>query len=925
MRLASMSSLPLMSGLRNVTLILAGLFWLGCGSSEPTMTETPTISISISPMSATVEQGGSTTTDVTVTGGGGFTGTASIQVQDLPTGVTATVGSPSSSGGTTTATVTIDVGASAPAGSHDLTIRATGSGVSAVEQTFTLTVTAAPAFGLAASAASIMVEQETSGDVDLTLTRTNFTGDVTFAVEGAPSGMTTAFDTNPTSGDAATLTVTPDGTVAAGTYTLTVRATADGLPDQTVDVDVVVTEPGLSAIMLGAAPTTVELSAGGSADVTLSLTRSNFTDPVTLSTSTLPTGVTGSFADNPLAGDATTFTLSVDGSAALGDETVTITATGTGVADATVDVTLTVVEVPAYSLAVTPDPVAVPIDGSADATVALTRVNFAEPVDLSVEGAPSGVTASFSEDPATGASTTVTFAATSAVAAGSYDVTVRGTATGLADETTTVTLDVQPQFEIGSVTAVSLEAGASDMTTVPIDRAFGFTGDVTVTVTDLPTGITATVDPVTTDGNSTELTVNVGGSVTPGAYTGTVRGNATGQPESSVEFTINVTTGSGSDVTLDFGLCSVDDQPVWLAYKDGAGSWTEVGGVGGSFTFSVASTTAGVAWTVESGGGTQSTVVVQYATQGELVSGQFGSLCDAAAAGKTVGGSFTGLSLDETGNVTLGGITQPLATNGSVTWEDVPSGLVDLVGYKGSMAHAGDRMLIARGLDPAAGGSIGARDFTTDGFDPVSATITAPGPLAEVAALTMSYATTPSAGVCHVAPLWTEFTDFMDNDFVMYGAPGAEQEAGDQHVVTATAATTTSVATLTESTTALSSRTLSFGAVLPTPTITELTGPYRRIRSEVTMPAEYNGFASVFVSDVGGDRSIIVQATQAWLGGLSVSLEIPDLSSVSNWDATWGPTTAVNSDWGFSANGSTGSICTDGARQVSRTAIGTVG
>ena len=222
--------------------LLSVLGLAACGGpSEPE--DNPTISITISPTSASVEQGGSTDVAVTVTGAGGFTGTATVAVEGLPSGVTGTVGNVGGSGGTTTATVTISVGAAVAAGNHSITFRGSGSGVSAVTATFTLTVTAAPAYELSATPDQLIIEQDAQGTTDIAIARTNFIGDVTLAVEGAPNGMTSSFDANPVAGNAAVLTIAPDATVATDTYTLTIRGTATGLTDRTITISVMVTEP----------------------------------------------------------------------------------------------------------------------------------------------------------------------------------------------------------------------------------------------------------------------------------------------------------------------------------------------------------------------------------------------------------------------------------------------------------------------------------------------------------------------------------------------------------------------------------------------------------------------------------------------------------------------------------------------------------
>ena len=263
-------------------IVLVSLLTLtSCSSSGPSEPEeTPTVSVTINPTSASVEQGGSTDVSVTATGSGGFSGTATIEVDGLPSGVSGTVGNIQSTGGTTTATVTVAVGAAVPAGNYTITVRASASGVTPVTVTFALTVTAAPAYDLTATPSQLIVEQDAQGTVDLTIARTNFTGDVTLAAEGAPSGMATSFDSNPVTGNAAVLTIAPDGTVSAGVYTLTVRGTAAGLADRTTTISVTVTQPAAPDYLLMVTPAILTIKQAESENAAVMLTRSNFTTVV---------------------------------------------------------------------------------------------------------------------------------------------------------------------------------------------------------------------------------------------------------------------------------------------------------------------------------------------------------------------------------------------------------------------------------------------------------------------------------------------------------------------------------------------------------------------------------------------------------------------------------------------------------------------
>lgn len=793
-------------------------------NGDGTPPEDPAISISVSPTSASVQQGASTDVAVTVTGSGGFTGAANIALQSPPAGITGTVSGLQTTDGTTTATITVAVGAAVAPGTYTLDVRASGSGVSAVSAAFALTVTAAPAYTLAATPTQLTVEQDGTGTVNVSLTRTNFTGGVTLAVEGAPSGVTPSFDTNPVTDDAAVLTLDVDAGTATGSYTLTLRGTATGLADRTATIQLTVSAPGSSFYVLSVDPSSLSVAQSATGTVNVGISRVSFADPVTLGLEGAPSGVTGDFSVNPVSGDASVLTLTVGAS-------------------------------------VTP---------------------------------------------------------------AEYVLTVRGTTAGLPDETMTVTLTVEPApgFSIGSIAPLSVQQGQSATRTVTLVRTGGFTGDVTVTVTDLPAGITATVDPVTTSGTSVDVTVGVAGTVAVGGYTATVRGNATGQPEATQDLEISVLTAAGQQVSLDFSICTSDERPTWLAYQDGSGPWTTVNAVGDTYTFNVASSTAAVAVTTEPAVN-QSAVFVLYATQAELVGGDLSELCDVVSSGKTVNATVAGINpmLGEGAALTLGDAVVEAQQDGPVSWTTVPDGNVNLVGYKWSQLGTTDRMLIQRGLAPAAGSDLGTLDFAGSGaFNPVAATVTVQGGSGDSGSWETEYATSPSPGVCHYASLDAFF--YTGNQFAAGGAPVGQQQANEFHVITLT----DGFNYVSQAFAQWQDRTLSYGAAIPAPTITDVTGAlaYRRLRAEATLPAEYNSLQTLALSDDSGDRGIAVLATADFLGGQSVTLEVPDLTGAAGWDDLWAPSSASATNWIFQASGWTGTECVEGAREVSRIQMGMV-
>jgi hypothetical protein len=176
-----------------------------------TLTVNPTANFSLSATAASVTQGGTGTSTITVTPTAGFGGTVTFAVSGLPTGVTA-----SFSGDI----VTFTAPSTAATGPSTVTITGT-SGTLSHTATLTLTVNATANFSLSATAAS--VTPGGTGTSTITVTPTGgFTGNVTFAASGLPTGVTASF-----SGDIATFTAS--STAAAGSSTVTITGTSGTL------------------------------------------------------------------------------------------------------------------------------------------------------------------------------------------------------------------------------------------------------------------------------------------------------------------------------------------------------------------------------------------------------------------------------------------------------------------------------------------------------------------------------------------------------------------------------------------------------------------------------------------------------------------------------------------------------------------------
>ena len=161
-------------------------------------------------------------------------------------------------------------------------------------------------------------------------------------------------------------------------------------------------------------------------------------------------------------------------------------------------------------------------------TVTVTAIKgFSGSVRLSASGLPSGVTVSFSPNPATSTST-ATFTAGASAAVGLSTVTVTG-ASGPLQRTASLVLTVAgaPTFTMKvSATTATLKPGGTVAITVTTTALNGFSAAVAPSVSGLPAGVTATYSPTSIKapgtGKST-LTLKATSATKVGTYSLTVK------------------------------------------------------------------------------------------------------------------------------------------------------------------------------------------------------------------------------------------------------------------------------------------------------------------------------------------------------------------------------------------------------------------
>src|SRR5437870_1687766 len=298
---------------------------------------------------------------------------------------------------------------------------------------------------------------------------------------------------------------------------------------------------------LSLAPAALTIVQGATGNTTVTITRTNFTDAVTLSLGGAPTGVTGSF--NPAAPTGTSATLTVSVGATVVPGVYNLTVNGSGSpGNRSTPLTLTVSAAPDYTLSLAPAALTIAQGATGTTTLTITRTNVTGAVTLSLGNAPTGVTGSFNPAAPTGTSSTLTVSVGAAVLPGTYNLTVAGIGTpGNRSTPLTLTVSEAPDYTLTPAPpALTTGPAANGTTTVTIART-NFTGAVTLSLGNAPTGVTGSFNPATPTGTSSTLTVSVGAAVAPGVYNLTVDG--TGAPPNRSP-PLSLTVSAPPDYTL---------------------------------------------------------------------------------------------------------------------------------------------------------------------------------------------------------------------------------------------------------------------------------------------------------------------------------------------------------------------------------------
>ncbi|MEO7368490.1 MAG: hypothetical protein ABIZ36_11065 [Gemmatimonadaceae bacterium] len=459
----------------------------------------------------------------------------------------------------------------------------------------------------------------------------------------------------------------------------------------------------------------------------------------------------------------------------------------------------------------------------------------------------------------------------------------------------------------------SVLQGGGGESKISIVRAGGFTGAVALAVTGMPPGIAARIEPAITSGTTAILVVATETGVATGSVTVTITGTAAGHADQTTTATVAIAPdiGGTGNVTVDFSTCG--NKPLWFAFQDGTGAWTQILGSAGVYRFNIASIKGGYA------AASQFETNISFATQAELTATPITPCGLTLPATKTVSGTVAGLDLNDGASVGMGGFVDseaaPVTTSFILT--GIQDGNRDLIAYRSNSAAIGtnERVVIRRDQDIPNNGKLDNIDFkAAESFGAATAkvTVTEAGP-APVSHFMGYY----SGAGCSYYNLYDHPRSGVD--FTMRGIPGDKQRSTDFHEIAVYGSDGISSRYVSESFHTLANRNIPLPAALPAPSVTAPLGGHKRIRAALTLPPEYQSSLTLLFFEQAGTRAWIT-ASFGWLGGATLSLTSPDFSGVTGWRTFFLPASDAKVRWYLSAAGANSAAangpCAENARFV---------
>ncbi len=427
-----------------------------------------------------------------------------------------------------------------------------------------------PDFNLSLGSSSVAVGVGATQNLTLSATSINgFSGPVNVAIGGLPAGVTAS---------PATLTLTPggnpqmvvlsaSGSASAANATVTITASSGTVTHATTLGLTVTPATAAPDFTLTLAPASIAVPQGG-AGKTISVNAvpmDGFSGTVNVKLSGLPSGVTANPSTLSLTpGTAQNVTLTAAASAATGDANVTVTGAAASVTH-TATLSLSVTEAPpenlGFALTLTPASLTVTQGGGGESVSvnAISRSGFSGTVNVKLSGLPAGMTASpstLSLSPGTAQSVTLTAAANAVI--GNAAVIFTGTSRSLKHAATlaltVAAASATPDFTLSTApSSIAVTQGASgQVVSVNATPTNGFSGSVKVTLSGLPSGVTANPSTLNlTPGTAQNTTLTAAANAATGNATVTLTGTSGSLTHTaSLKLAVNAAPEKPKDFTL---------------------------------------------------------------------------------------------------------------------------------------------------------------------------------------------------------------------------------------------------------------------------------------------------------------------------------------------------------------------------------------
>jgi hypothetical protein len=572
----------------------AALAFAASCASDPSTTPSDTtnadgaLTVTASLSTVSLTRGGTADIPVTISRTA-LTGAVTVRAENLPAGVTAqpvTIASGASNG-----TIVVRADTLAAAGQTAVMLRASIGDVQGTAwvnvAVTTSIVSSGAAYTLTTSPSSVSLSPGETATVSVVVSRSGgFTGEVVASLDasGLPAGVTAPSVTIPSTSTTGMLTLTASATAAAASGTVTVRGKAAGLDDRTTALSLqLTTQPtpddgdgdgddgGLPGFTMTTSPaTSLSVQTSGTTGILVEIERDGgFGGAVEVSVTGLPAGVT--VDPITIAAGQETGTLSVKANnAAVTSKSITVRATATDLAARTKTLTLAVTSAaaPAITLSTSPaSSLSIARGGTAIVQVTISRSGgFTGEVTVSAEDLPLDVSAPTIKIASSATTGTITLTAKSgAPIVSAKSIRIVATGQGLDDRTKSMTVAVgsAPEFTLTTTAATaSITPGGTAAIAVKVARTGGFSGSVTVTAENLPSGVSATSSSVTIGSSGTgTITLKADVGAAAGTKSITIRGTGAGVTEKTASVALTVSTAPS--FTLHTSPTSVTVSPAF--------------------------------------------------------------------------------------------------------------------------------------------------------------------------------------------------------------------------------------------------------------------------------------------------------------------------------------------------------------------------